>query len=92
MSKGQHLTSYQRGIVRRYYANLDTLALQKLGEAVGELYLATDAKRATRLWESVAKQLPKVLDDPAEVARIVAGRDVKSLAEVVNNAAGPGRR
>jgi hypothetical protein len=39
MAKGQYLTSYQQSIVKRYYANLDTLTMQKLQESVSELYL-----------------------------------------------------
>ncbi len=92
MAKGQFLSAHQKGIVRRYYANMDTIALQKLAEAVSELYLSTDGKKAARLWESVGKALPKVLDDPSAIERIVCKKDVKELAEVVNDLSGPGGR
>lgn len=93
MPRGQFLSSYQKGIVRRYYQNLDTIALQKLAETVSELYLCDSDKKAQRLWEGVSKALPKVLDDPAAVTRILTKRDVKELAEIVNDLSGPsGRR
>src|SRR6185503_20548995 len=58
MAKGQHLSHYQQGIVKRYYENKDTLATQKLGEIVGELYLAMgDAKKSEKLWKSAKTAL-----------------------------------
>ncbi len=89
MAKGQFLSAYQKGIVRRYYAHLDTLALQKLAEAVSELYLTSDPKKAARLWDGVGKALPKVLDDAPAIERIMGKKDVKELAEVVNELSGP---
>lgn len=88
MAKGQYLSSHQKGIVRRYYANLDTLALQKLAEAVGELYLCDDPKKSAKLWASVEKALPKVVDDPADVAKLIAGKSIKDLAAIVNDLSG----
>jgi hypothetical protein len=88
MAKGQYLSSYQKGIVRRYYAHVDTIALQKLAESVSELYVCDDPKKSAKLWASVEKALPKVLDDPAAVAKILAGRSVKDLAEIVNDLSG----
>jgi hypothetical protein len=92
MTKGQFLSSYQKGIVRRYYSNLDTIALQKLAEAATELYLTKDPKKLAKIWESVAKALPKVVEDRAEVEKIIASRDVKLLAEVVNDLSGPRKK
>lgn len=88
MAKGQPLSRYQKGIVNRYYEHLDTIALGKLGEAVGELYLASDAKKIDKLWVSVEKALAKVAGagggDPS-VRTIIASRDVKGLAKLVND-------
>ena len=36
---------HQQKIIKRYYDNLDTISLQKLGELVGDLYLAQGKKR-----------------------------------------------
>jgi len=40
MARGQYLTPHQKGIVKRYYEHKDTLATQKLGEIVSDLFLA----------------------------------------------------
>jgi hypothetical protein len=88
LAKGQHLSAYQQKIVRRYYNNLDTLALQKLSEAVGELYLCEDAKKRTRLWASVETALRNAKVDPVKIARVLESQDVKLLAELVNSLAG----
>ena len=40
------LTRHQQSIVKRYYDNLDTVLLQRLGEQVTDLYLAEGKKRA----------------------------------------------
>ena len=83
MAKGQHLSRHQQGIVKRYYAHLDTLSLQKLGELVSELYLA-DAKKAGKLWESARTALAKCGGDQKRIEAILASKDVAGLAALVN--------
>jgi hypothetical protein len=83
MSKGQPLSRYQQGIVNRYYANLDSIAITRLSEAVGELYLCTEQKKADKLWASVEKALDKTAASDASVKAILTSRDVKKLAELV---------
>lgn len=91
MAKGQHLSSYQRGIVKRYYEHIDTIALQKLGEVVSDLYLATPAK-AGKLWDSARAALQKTGADPKDFEKIVAARDLQGLARLVNELSGGTRR
>lgn len=83
MAKGQHLSAYQQKIVQRYYDNIDTISLQKLSEAVGEIYLCEDDKKADRLWTTVENALKKFKLNPAKVAPILKERDVKALAALV---------
>lgn len=88
MAKGQFLSSYQQGIVKRYYQNKDTLATQKLGEIVSELYLLEvepNAKKADRLWKSAETALLNAGANKARVAVVVEKRDLKGLAEVLNS-------
>lgn len=96
MAKGQYLSSYQKRIVNRYYANLDTLTIQKLQEAVSELYLLTpksgvpDAaagKKIARHWATVEAALKKAGADPAHIAKVLGERKVESLAALVNDLA-----
>lgn len=91
MSKGQHLTNYQQGIVKRYYNNQDTLVLGKLAELVSDLYVsADDPKKSGSLWKSVATALKKTSVDPLKAARIVNERKVEELAALVQTLSKPG--
>jgi hypothetical protein len=77
----QQFSKHQQDIIRNYYENRDTIALQKVSELVTELYLAeTDAKRA-RLWERVEKCMGQLKVAPAIAAHIMQKKDVKVLAE-----------
>lgn len=91
MAKGQHLSGYQRGIVKRYYEHQDTVSTQKLSELVSEIYLATGEKQAEKLWKSVELALNKTPAEPARIATILATRDVKELARVVADLSPGGR-
>ena len=84
MAKNQNLTPHQQGIVRRYYEHKDTLANQKLAEAVSELYVCTEEKKLARLWKSVGKALLNAEVPKAFADKIVAGRDLEKLADTVN--------
>lgn len=70
---------YQEKIIKNYYENRDTIALQKAQELVTELYLCEGKKRTT-LWKRLEGHLEKLglpanriehlkaEDDPALVA------------------------
>ena len=78
-------SQYQKNVINNYYGNLDTIMLGKLGELVSELYLAgTDAKR-NRLWERVHKAMINLKIPPAIISHIMAKKDVKILAQNLNN-------
>ncbi len=89
MAKGQYLSSYQRGIVNRYYSNLDTITLQKLQEAVSELYLKPAGKGADKLWKTVEGALAKAGAPADQATRVIAARDVEGLAKLVGSLAAP---
>jgi hypothetical protein len=75
-------TPYQREVIRRYYANLDTIARQRLAELVSAAFLA-DAKQAERIWRRVESAL-KHLKLPEDVVQEVVGsRDPERLARLV---------
>lgn len=90
MAKGQHLSQYQKKIVNRYYAHLDTIALTKLSELSTELFLSTDAKKAEKLWASAELALKKVVptDDlklQVRVTKLLGSRDIRALAQLVSD-------
>ncbi len=81
---------YQQGVVKRYYENRDTMALQNLGEIVSDLFLCEDPKKAARLWDRAAKALKHTDAETGVVEQIVAGRDAARLTQLVNQLAAPG--
>lgn len=91
MAKGQYLSSYQRGIVRRFYQHRDTILVTRLQEAAGEAFLA-EGKAADRAWKRIADSLAKLRTepplDPARWQAIVEQRDAAALAALVNSLAG----
>ena len=83
MAKRPDLSGSQRKIVSRYYDNLDTIMVQKLAEAVTELYLA-EGKSADRLWKRVEIALAKTGAGDATVRNILETRDISALAQLVS--------
>ena len=82
MAKGQYLSGYQKGIVKRYYAHADARVSQKLAEIVSDLYVTTDAKKAAKLWESARAALEKTDAKPASVDRVIQAKDLPGLAKL----------
>jgi hypothetical protein len=52
-------TPHQQKIIKRYYDNQEPLALQRLAELVGELYL-TQGKKRQRVWENLTAAMQKL--------------------------------
>ncbi len=77
---GREYTNYQKKLIERYYDNLDAIALSRLQELVGELYLADSDKKRERLWQRVAAAMDKLKVKPAIAAHILERRDPKILA------------
>jgi hypothetical protein len=77
----QEYTNYQRGIINRYYNQLDTIALTKLQELVTELYLADSDKKREKLWQRVQQAMVKLKIPPAIADHIMAKKDVEILAK-----------
>ena len=80
MAKNEH-SNYQKTVISRYYDNLDTIMLQKLGELVTELYLAETKSRRDNLWQRAHKAMLKLKVRPAIIDHIMAKRDVEILAK-----------
>ena len=73
-------SSYQQGIIKRYYDNLPRAALDKLGELVTELYLAKTDKRRQQLWQRVAKAMAAINVPESIAQHILTKRDPAILA------------
>ena len=83
----QQLTKHQQSIVKRYYDNLDTVLLQRLGEKVTDLYLAEGKKRA-KLWDNVATALEKLGVPQSRIDRVRESDDARQLATLLQELLG----
>ena len=85
-------SSYQQNIVKRYYENRDTQALQNLGEIVSDLFLCESPSQAAKLWDRAAKALKHTDAQPSDFEKILIDRDVTGLTRLVNQLTTPGGR
>ena len=80
MAKNEY-SEHQKAVISGYYANLDTIMLQKLGELVTELYLADTQAKRDRLWQRAHKAMVKLKVPPAIIDHIMTTADVEVLAK-----------
>ena len=80
MAKNER-SDYQQDVISKYYQNLDTIMLQKLGELVTELYLAEKPARRKQLWERTHKAMVKLKVAPAIIKHIMQKQSVEVLAK-----------
>jgi hypothetical protein len=85
MAKGQNLSRYQKGIVRRYYEHLDSQTVQKLQELVSEMYLCEDAKKRAKLWLKAREALTKAGVNPVQIEKVIAEQNIEALARLVTD-------
>jgi len=78
---GKEYSSYQRDVISRYYGNLDAIALGRLQELVGQLYLADSEAKQARLWERAQKAMVTLKIKPAIIEHIMNKKDVTVLAK-----------
>ena len=81
----KEFSSYQKGVVSRYYENRDTIMFQKLSELVTELYLADTAPKKERLWQRVNKAMVNLKVKPVIIDHIMAKKNVEILAKNLND-------
>jgi acetylornithine deacetylase/succinyl-diaminopimelate desuccinylase-like protein len=80
-------TPYQQKVIKRYYAQGETIHLQRLSELVTELYLAEGKKKA-KAWESVAGAMQKLGVPQSRIDHIVAQGKPELVANVVKELQG----
>jgi hypothetical protein len=75
-------SSYQERIIRNYYQNLDLILVQRLGDLVGDLYLAEGDKRA-KLWKRVAETLGKLKIPDQRIQHLVQSDNPSLVANLL---------
>lgn len=83
MSKGQHLSKYQQGIVRRFYEHKGGIHVTKLLEITSDLAVCTDEKAAGKLWARAREYMEKLGVEPATIEKIAGAKNIKALGELV---------
>jgi hypothetical protein len=79
----REFSKHQQNLIRSYYRNRDAIDTQRLQEIVTDIYLAGTGKRADTLWKRAASILERTPGaKPEEVARLVADRDLETLAAI----------
>lgn len=76
-------SKYQQKVIRNYYDNRDSIALQRVSELVTELYLATGKKRAKH-WESLALHLSKLGVKPDVIEHLRSEDKPELVASLVS--------
>ena len=76
------LTKHQQSIVKRYYENLDTVLLQRLGEQVTDLYLA-EGKKRVKLWQMIETSLAKLGVPQSRIDHVLNSDDARQLATLL---------
>jgi hypothetical protein len=72
----------QQKIIKRYYDNIDTIALQRLADLVGELYLS-EGKKKEKAWQGVLKAMEKLEVPKSRMEHLMAQKNPVLLAELV---------
>ncbi len=74
--------AHQQKIIKRYYENLDTIALQRLAELVGELYLA-EGKKKEKVWQNAVSAMKKLNVPESRIEHLTKTQKPEQVAELV---------
>jgi len=75
-------SKHQQKIIKNYYENRDSIALQRAQELVTELYLSQGKKRQ-RCWERLAGHLAKLGVKQSQIDHLVAKDNPELVSKTV---------
>jgi len=78
-------TSYQKGLITRYYDHRDGILLNRLQEIVTDLFLADSDGKRKRLWSRADKAMEMLKVPQALREHIVRQADAEALARNVRD-------
>ncbi len=78
---------YQERVIRNYYQNQDAIMVQRLGDLVGDLYLA-EGKARDRLWKRAAAALENLRIPAERINHIVQSNNPSLLADLLKELLG----
>lgn len=79
-------SKYQQKVIRNYYENRESIALQRVQELVTELYLS-EGKKRERNWKSLGTHLAKLEVAQKTIDHLIASDDPQLAAQLVEKLA-----
>jgi hypothetical protein len=80
MAKDEY-SKYQKAKISNYYANLDSILLERLSSLVSELFLAESSPQEDKLWQKARKIMEKLNIPQAIIEHIMEKQDAEILAK-----------
>ena len=77
-------SKYQQKIIKNYYENRETIALQRVQELITELYLSQGTKRQ-RYWQQIAGHLNSLGVKQARIDHLIKKDSPELVAELVKS-------
>jgi len=75
-------SKFQQKIIKNYYDNRESIALQRVQELVTELYL-TEGKKRDKHWKSLASHLEKLGVKQEQIDHLIAQNNPELVARLV---------
>lgn len=75
-------SKFQQKIIKNYYDNRESIALQRVQELVTELYL-TEGKKRDKHWKSLASHLEKLGVKQEQIDHLIAQDNPELVARFV---------
>ena len=82
-------SKYQQNIIKNYYENRESIALQRVQELVTELYLS-EGKKRQKHWASLANHLQKLEVKQQTIDHLVEQDDPQLAARLIEKLAAAG--
>jgi hypothetical protein len=83
MLTDKNYTGYQQKVIKRYYENMDSIALQRAQELISELYLA-EGKKRQKVWDSLSKSLEKAGVPTSQVTHLRESDNPELVANLLS--------
>jgi hypothetical protein len=80
----ENYSRFQQQCIKNYYNNRESIAIQRVGELVTELYLSTGKKRE-KVWDSLASHLSKMNVPPDRIANLRAQDKPELVAKLLES-------
>jgi len=77
----RNYSAYQQKIISNYYKNMDTIALSRLQDLVGQLYLANSSSQQDKLWKRAQKAMDQLKIPENIKNHILRQKNVEVLAK-----------